>query len=126
MRVRLDQVYNRCGWDYGNRAFSFAVRLDGVVFGGVYEPHVLEALEHAWYQLKLAVNDRIVWDVIGEIEGPDTIGVRTTVTLRDKSSGAKLGEIEEWPPIDCLRIRIVGLRAGPVTVTPHARWAPSA
>jgi len=124
--VRLDQVYNRCGWDYGSRAYSFAVQLGGAVIGGVYEPHVLAALEHAWYQLKLSVSDRIVWDVIGIVEGPDKIGVRTTVTLRDKSSGAKLGEIEEWPPIDCVRIRIVALRAGPVAVTPQSPWTPSA
>jgi hypothetical protein len=126
MLVRLDQVYNRCGWDYGSRAYSFAVRAGGVVLGGSYEPHVLAALEHAWYQLKLSVNDRIVWDVIGVVEGPDKIGVRTTVTLRDKSSGEKLGEIEEWPPIDCIRIRIVALRAGPVAVTPQSPWAPIA
>ena len=102
------------------------MQLGGAVIGGVYEPHVLAALEHAWYQLKLSVGDRIVWDVIGIVEGPDKIGVRTTVTLRDKSSGAKLGEIEEWPPIDCVRIRIVALRAGPVAVTPQSPWTPSA
>jgi hypothetical protein len=66
-----------------------------------------------------------VWDVIGEVVGVDKIGVRTTVTLRDASSGAKLGEIEEWPPIDCVRIRIVALRAGPVAVTPTSPWAPA-
>jgi len=124
--VLLEQVYNRCGWDFGSRAYSFAVQLGDAVLGGSYEPHVLAALEHAWYHLKLSVNDRIPWDVIGVVEGPDKIGVRTTVTLRDKSSGAKIGELEEWPPIDCLRIRIVALRAGPVAVTPRSPWAPSA
>ena len=116
MTIRLDRVYNRCGWDFGSRAYDFAVRVDDVVLGGSHAPHVVNALEHAWYELKLDVNDRIRWDVIGVHEGPDTIEIRTTVTLRDKASGAKLGELEEWRPSDCIRIRIIGLHAGPVIV----------
>ena len=65
---------------------------------------------------KLDVNDRIPWDVIAVVEGPDKIGIRTRVTLKDRSSGATLGELEEWPPIDCVRVRIIGLHAGPVVV----------
>jgi hypothetical protein len=114
--VRLDRVYNRYGWDYGRSSADFAVRVGNVVYAGSYASHVLEALEHAWYEQKLDVNDRIQWDVIAVIEGPDKIGIRTKVTLRDKSSGAVLGELEEWPPIDCTRIRIIGLHAGPVVV----------
>jgi hypothetical protein len=116
MLVRLDRIYNRCGWDYGSRAFDFAARVDGVVVAGTYSAHVRKALEYAWYELKLDVNDRIPWDLIAVVEGDDKIGVRTQVTLRDRSSGAKLGEIEEWPLIDCVRIRIIGLHAGPVSV----------
>ncbi len=114
--VRIDRVYNRCGWDYGSRAYDFATRIEGVLIGGSYAPHVTQALEHAWYEQKLDVNDRIPWDVIAVFEGPDTIGTRTTVTLRDKSSGAKLGELEEWQPTPCVRVRIIGLHAGPVVV----------
>jgi hypothetical protein len=116
MLVRLDRIYNRCGWDYGSRAFDFAARVDGVVLAGTYSAHVRKALEYAWYELKLDVNDRIPWDLIAIVEGDDKIGVRTQVTLRDRSTGAKLGELEEWPPIDCVRIKIIGLHAGPVSV----------
>lgn len=123
--VRIDNVYNRCGWDYGSRKYSFAMRWDDYLVGGFYEDHVFAALEHAWYQLKLDVGDRIRWDVIAVIEGPDKIGVRTQVTLRDKLTGEKLGTLEEWPLHDCIRIRIIGLHAGPVAVTPQSPWAPA-
>lgn len=116
MLVRLDRIYNRCGWDYGGREFDFAARVDGVVLAGTYAPHIRKALEYVWYELKLDVNDRIPWDLIAVIEGDGKIGVRTQVTLRDRSTGAKLGELEEWPLVDCVRIRIIGLHAGPLAV----------
>jgi hypothetical protein len=121
MLVRLDRIYNRCGWDYGSRAFDFAARVDGVLIGGTYSAHVRAALEYAWYTLKLDVNDRIPWDLIAVVEGDDKIGVRTQVTLRDRSTGAKLGELEQWPLVDCVRIRIIGLHAGPVSVAQTER-----
>jgi hypothetical protein len=116
MLVRLDRIYNRSGWDYGSRELDFAARVDGVLIAGTYTPHVRKALEYAWYELKLDVNDRVPWDLIAVVEGDGKIGVRTQVTLRDRSSGAKLGELEEWPLADCVRIRIIGLHAGPVSV----------
>jgi hypothetical protein len=91
----------------------------GVVLGGVWEPHVLGALEYAWYELKLDVNDRITWDVIAVVEGPGSIGERTERIVREAGTGAELGKIEEWPGVDCLRLRIVGLHAGPVAVGPE-------
>jgi hypothetical protein len=114
--VRLDRVYNRCGWDYTGRGWDFAIRTQGIVLGGVYAPHVLKAIEHACYELKLNVSDRLPWDLVGVVEGPAKIGMRTTTILREKGSGFELGRLEEWPPIDCLQIRIIALRAGPVAV----------
>jgi hypothetical protein len=114
--VGIDRVYNRLGWDFAGRSFGFAARVNDIVIAGVYDKHVLDALEHAWHELQLEVNDRIPWDLIGVIEGPDKIGARTAVTLRDKASGAEIGTIEEWATIECTRIRIIGLHAGPVAV----------
>jgi hypothetical protein len=116
--VRLDGIYNRAGWDYSGRAFHFAASVRGVVFAGTYEPHVLAALEHAWYEQKLDVSDRFPWDLVGVVDGPGHIGVRTTVTLRDATTNLELGTLEDWPPTDCLRIRIIALHAGPVAVGP--------
>ncbi len=116
--IRLDDVYNRAGWDYGSRAYSFAACVNGTVIGGWYEAEVIAALEHAWYEQKLDVSDRFRWDLVGVVEGPAKIGERTTVTLRDARSGLEIGKIEEWPAIDCLKIRIIALHAGPVAVGP--------
>ncbi len=116
--VLLSGVHNRAGWDFDGRAYDFAMRLSGMPLGGAYEPHVLRALEHAWYELKLDVNDRIPWDVVAVVEGPDTIGQRTTVTLRDKDTNLEIGKLEEWPAVACVRLRVVALHAGPVAVGP--------
>ncbi|HYE17575.1 MAG TPA: hypothetical protein VEA69_03970 [Tepidisphaeraceae bacterium] len=115
--VQLKAVYNRSGWDFG-RDFDFIVRINGVPVAGNYDPHVLKALEHAWYELKLDVNDRITWDVVGVVEGNAKVGQRVTVTLRDKDTRLEIGKIEEYRPEDCVKIRITALHAGPVAVGP--------
>jgi hypothetical protein len=114
--VLLRGVRNRAGWDFNDCDFS--MRVAGSPVGGWYEPHVRAALEHAWYALKLDVNDRIPWDVIGIVDGPGTIGQRTTVTVRSRETSLEIGKLEEWRPVDCVRLRIIALHAGPVAVGP--------
>ncbi len=116
--VLLRGVYNRSGWDFGGRDYDFAMRFDGTPVGASYEPHVLKALEHAWYELKLDVNDRIPWDVIGVVDGGGKIGEKTIITLRSKDTGLEIGKLEEFRPVDCIRLKIIGLHAGPVAVGP--------
>jgi hypothetical protein len=116
--ILLKGVYNRSGWDFSGRNHAFAMRLNGIPVAGNYEPHVLKALEHAWYELKLNVNDHIEWDVVGVVEGPGKIGERITVILKDKSTNLEIGKIEEYRPEDCINIKIIALRAGPVAVGP--------
>ena len=114
--VLLQGVYNRAGWDFGD--YNFAMRADGVPIGGDYEPHVLKALEHAWYELKLDVSNWITWDVIAVIDGPGKIGERTIITLKNKDTNLEIGKLEEWRPIDCIKLRVIALHAGPVAVGP--------
>ncbi|HEV7556572.1 MAG TPA: hypothetical protein VGO00_13995 [Kofleriaceae bacterium] len=116
--VVLTGVYNRSGWDFDGGDYAFAMRQDGIPIGGHYEPKVLAALEHAWYELKLDVSDRIPWDLIAVVDGKSTIGVRTTITLKSKSTGLEIGKLEEFRPAECVELRIIGLRAGPVAVGP--------
>lgn len=116
--VLLKQVYNRCGWEWSGREYGFAMKYQAKVLGGVWEPHVLKALEYAWYELKLDVNDRIPWDLIAVVEGTGQIGERMTRALVDARSGVTIGKIEEWPNVECVRLRVIGLHAGPVAVAP--------
>jgi hypothetical protein len=115
--VLLDGVYNRSGWEFSD--YEFAMRLKGVPIGAQYEPHVRTALEYAWYELKLDVSDRITWDVVGVVEGPGQIGERTVTTVKG-TNNEEIGKIEEWRPVDCVRLRITALHAGPVAVGPGA------
>lgn len=116
--VLIQGVHNRAGWDFSD--YDFAVRLNDMPIGGSYEPHVLSALEHAWYELKIDVSDRIPWDMVCVVEGAGKIGLRTNIVLRDKNTNLEIGKIEEWRPIDCLRVRIIALHAGPVAVGPES------
>jgi hypothetical protein len=113
-KILLARVHNRAGWDFDGNVYPFSLRYDGVVLAGLYEGHVLEALEHAWYELKLDVNDRIPWDVVAVVEGSGTVGERTVISVKDLSTGLEIGKREEWPPVPCVRLRIVALHAGPV------------
>jgi hypothetical protein len=117
--VLLRGVYNRSGWDFAD--YDFAMRFAGVPIGGHYDPHVLRALENAWYGLKLDVDDRTPWDVIAVVEGPGKIGEHTIVTIRDRDTGLEIGTREEWHQVDCIRLRIIALHAGPVAVGPTTR-----
>ncbi|KAK3368422.1 hypothetical protein B0H63DRAFT_504294 [Podospora didyma] len=114
--VHLSGVYNRSGWDFDGSQYGFSMRFNGVPLGGVYEPYINKALDHAAYELKLSIDDHKEWDVIGVVLGPGSIKERTKRTVR---RGMYTEEIEEWLPIDCLRLRIVALRAGPVVVGPQ-------
>lgn len=115
--ILLRGVINRCGWELGGAGYDFAVRAGNAPLAGAFEPHVVAALERA-YAAGFEVSDRIAWDVIGVVDGPDTIGERTLVTLEDETTHLEIGVIEEWRRIVCLRLKIIALRAGPVAVGP--------
>jgi hypothetical protein len=55
------------------------------------------------------------------VEGAGQIGERTTRTLVDARSGNPIGKVEEWPLVECVRLRVIGLHAGPLAIAPHRR-----
>jgi hypothetical protein len=114
--VHLNGVYNRAGWDFDGKQYGFSMRFNGVPLGGIYEPYINKALDHAAYELKLAIDDHKKWDLVGVVLGSGSIRERTKKTIR---RGMDTETIEEWLPIDCLRLRIIALRAGPVVVGPQ-------
>ncbi len=114
--VHLDGVYNRAGWDFDGGQYGFSMRFNGFPLGGIYEPYVNKALDHAAYELKLHIDDHKEWGLVGIVLGPGSIRERTKRTIR---RGMETETIEEWLPVDCLRLRIIALRAGPVVVGPQ-------
>jgi hypothetical protein len=92
------------------------MRFNGVPLGGIYEPYINKALDHAAYGLKLTIDDHKEWDLVGIVLGSGSIRERTKRTIR---RGMDTETIEEWLPVDCLRLRIIALRAGPVVVSPQ-------
>jgi hypothetical protein len=114
--VHLNSVYNRAGWDFDGNQYGFSMRFNGVPLGGLYEPYIKKALDHAAYELKLTIDDHKVWDLVGVVLGPGSIKERTKRTIR---RGMNTETVEEWLPVDCLRLRIIALRAGPVVVGPQ-------
>ncbi|KAJ6481060.1 hypothetical protein C8R45DRAFT_831952 [Mycena sanguinolenta] len=111
----FEGVYNRAGWDYDGNAYGFSMMCDGIVIAGLYEPYIKKALDHAAYELKLPIDDHEKWDLVGMVLGPGTVKQRQKKTIRH---GMTSYEVEEWNPIDCLRFRVIALRAGSVAVGP--------
>ncbi|KAJ7073923.1 hypothetical protein C8F01DRAFT_1098719 [Mycena amicta] len=111
----LEGVYNRAGWDYDGNAYGFSMMRDGIVLAGLYEQHVKNALDDAVYDLKLTIDDHQKWDLVGLVLGPGSIKERQKKHMRH---GMDSYDVEEWNPIDCLRFRVIALRAGPVAVGP--------
>ncbi len=116
--VLLAGAINRAGWELAGRDYDFAVRGGSVPLAGVFAPHVRDALVKAWTEDRLDVSDRIPWDVIAVVDGPDTIGERTLITLEDNDTRLEIGILEEWRKIPCIRLEIIALHAGPVAVGP--------
>ena len=116
--IVLSAVYNRAGWDFSAEDYPLAFRHDGVPLGCRYEPHVVAALEHAWFEQKLDVSDRIAWDLVAIVEGPGQIAERTTVILRDRETHREIGKLEEYRPVPCVELRVIALHAGPIAVGP--------
>jgi hypothetical protein len=114
--VLLKGVYNRAGWDFDENQYGFSMRYSGVPLGGIYEPYINKALDHAAYELKLTIDDHKQGDLVGVVLGSGSIRERTKRTFR---RGLDTETIEEWLPVDCLRLRIIALRAGPVLVGPQ-------
>jgi hypothetical protein len=113
--VHLSGVYNRAGWDFDGSQYGFSMRFNGTPLGGIYESYINKALDHAAYELKLRIDDHKEWDLVGVVLGPGSIKERTKRTIR---RGMDTEVIEEWLPVDCLRLRIIALRAGPIVVGP--------
>jgi hypothetical protein len=112
--VLLAGVYNRATYDF--RDEDFAMRVDGIPVAGSYEPQILRALEHAWYDLRMDVGDHTPWDLVAITEGPGTITERTVVTLL--ADGTEIAQHEEWRQTTGVRLRVIALRAGPVAAGP--------
>ncbi|KAK4446089.1 hypothetical protein QBC34DRAFT_470181 [Podospora aff. communis PSN243] len=114
--VHLQSVYNRQRWDFGGE-YGFSMRYSGVPIGGWYAEEVAAAMEHAAYVLKLRVDDHEAWDVVGVVLGKGEIKERRKRVVRYGSGYEE--EVEEWVGVECLRVRVVGIRAGPVVVAPR-------
>lgn len=112
--VRLKDINNRMGWDYGSDDLPFASRWNGKPFAARFDPVIRDAFVAARKQIG---NERITdngWDMIAIVEsGTVRITERVKSEVRD-SGGSSLGSLERWNPIQVPVIRVVALRAGPV------------
>jgi hypothetical protein len=57
-------------------------------------------------------------DVIAEVVGPGTVEKRINHEIRD-SGGSTIARGEEWKPVDCIVVKIIAMRGGPVAVGPN-------
>jgi hypothetical protein len=114
--IRLKGCRNRSGWDFDGR-YDFVMWLNGVPVAGNYEPKVSKAFNDVSGQIGDSVNDHIDWDVIAVVEGPGTVNQRFNTEVK-AANGDVLGKIESYRPVDCVRVKVIAVHAGPVAVGP--------
>ena len=111
--IVLKGVYNRARWDFIDA--DFAMRVNGTPVAGFYEPKIGAALSDAVHRTNMSVDDHAPWDVVAVVEGPGQLRERTSISVKNQG-GLEIGKLEEWRPVDAVRMKIIGLRAGPVAV----------
>jgi len=113
--IELKGVYNRAGWDFIDCDFS--MRLNGVPISGTYSDKVGAALSAAVQKTDMSIDDHAPWDVVAVVDGPGQMRERTHITVKTEG-GVEVGKLEEWRPVNCVHVKIIALRAGPVAVGP--------
>lgn len=128
--IRLPNVYNRLGWDYGaDRDFDFAMAVDGKPLAARYSPEVKAAIAE--------VNKKTGTEGLPEETPYDLIAVYTgdigTLQKREQREAKITGDIqgtvtgEVKVPVEAPVLTIVGLYCGPVAVySPSAAGAATA
>lgn len=113
--VLLRGLWNRAGWDY--MGFEWAETLRGKPLGGYYERNVTQAMDEAVRVTRQIIDDHKEWELLAVVEGTATIQKREHEEVMLPGSSQKV-KTERWNPMECVRLRIVALRAGPVAVGP--------
>lgn len=115
--IEIKGYYNRSGWDFDG-AYDWAADIKGKPVAGMYDDRVKEAFAEGSRHTQFGIDDHVGWDVIAIVEGEGTIKRRTHTDWRDKLTGELVMKTETYVPEPCIKIKIIGLRAGPVAVGP--------
>jgi hypothetical protein len=115
--VRFQGVRNRTGWDF-DASYDFVMWLNGVPVAGPYEPQVRQAMNDTSRMLRQSIDDHMDWDVIAVVEGTGRVRHRVFTDVIDQRTRDVILKMESYESVDCVRIRIIALKAGPVAVGP--------
>ncbi|MDB5322704.1 MAG: hypothetical protein JWN40_4335 [Phycisphaerales bacterium] len=113
--VRIRGYYNRRSWDFDGQ-YGFAADVKGVPIGGEFAPHVAKAYQEVQEKSQWGVDDHSDWDVIAVVEGPGTIYRRVFTEWKDKDTREVLFKTESYMKEPCVRVRVIGVNAGPLAV----------
>jgi hypothetical protein len=118
--VRVTGWENRMRWDYGSSGsgYDWGITFNGRPIVGHFAPHVRSAFDAAMEQTGVAAVTIGRMDVIAEVVGPGTVEKRINHEIRD-SGGSTIARGEEWKPVDCIVVKIIAMRGGPVAVGPN-------
>jgi len=113
--VRIRGYYNRRSWDFDGQ-YGFAADVKGVPIGGEFSPQVAKAYQDVQEKSQWGVDDHSDWDVIAVVEGPGTIYRRVFTEWKDKDTREVLFKTETYVKEPCVRVRVIGVNAGPLAV----------
>ena len=118
--IRITNWQNRMAWDYrgGSSGYDYGVTVNGIPVVGFYEPHVRKAVSDTAEKLgwgDTLISDRM--DVIAVVTGRGKVERRVKLDVRDRG-GSSVGELERWEPVDCVIVKVIAMRGGPIAVAP--------
>ena len=118
--MRVTGWENRMSWDYGSggSGYDWGITFNGRPIVGHFAPHVRSAFDAALEKTGVAAVTIGRMDIIAEVVGPGTVEKRIRHEIRD-SGGSTIARGEEWKPVDCIVVKVIAMRGGPVAVGPN-------
>jgi hypothetical protein len=112
---RFKAIRNRSGWDFDGR-YDLVIWVDGQPVAGTYDAKIRKAFADAAHEIGDSVDDHIDWEIIAVIEGTGIVNRRFTTEVKDEHMNV-LGKVEGTHPMDCVRMKVIAVHAGPVAVS---------
>lgn len=120
--IRLSEVGNRMGWDFKPGEYDFAVKIDGQVVAGRFDPAIKKVVADVLERTMKKELPEEPYELFAVVEkaGVITEIVRSEAEGEVRSGGDSAqvkARVREEIPTDCVIVKIVALKVGPIATS---------
>jgi len=117
--IHLSDVYNRMGWDYKPGEYDFAMTINGIAVAGRYDAaikaHIADVLKRTMLK---DLPEETPYEVVAVVEGKGKVQEISRLTETGNVEGLNYSaNATSYEAVDCVVLKIVGLKVGPVAAT---------